>query len=184
MCDIHGELHTGALATGKARDLLDHNPCDRADASIRLHDPARNFFPQRGIFHNRNTFKAPKRALQTGDVFREKHNSTRVLTSSIDERLRACVSRKNRKSRWPRRPRKRGSASRITPGHIAIRLCHSVLPLRWGPMMNIGLRILRGLFTNTKSFGSKLLGIPVRTQIQQSDHHFFRDPARDSSMQA
>src|ERR1044071_6824217 len=68
MFDIHRELHAGTLTTGKARDLVNDNPYDRADASARPHDPARNFFPQRGIVHDRNAFKAPKRAFQTGDV--------------------------------------------------------------------------------------------------------------------
>src|SRR4030095_3119392 len=45
------------------------------------------------------------------------------------------------KSRCLRGPRKNGSASLRTPGHIATKLCQRLLPARCGPTMNIGLFI-------------------------------------------
>src|SRR6266568_188070 len=70
--------------------------------------------------------------------FLAKHKSTILSTFSSLDKSFARVRRKYLKSLCLRSLRNRGSVSLMTPGHIAIRLCQSVLPLRWGPTMNIG----------------------------------------------
>ena len=73
-----------------------------------------------------------------GIAFLAKHSSTILSTFSSQDKSPTDVRRKYRKSLCALSLRNLGSVSLIKPGHIAIMLCQSVLPLRCGPTMNIG----------------------------------------------
>ena len=74
MPNVNGKLNTGPFAAAKLGNFLYQYSRNRAQASIRPLDLARDFFVQFGVLDCLDVLESPERCVETWDaLFREAH---------------------------------------------------------------------------------------------------------------